>query len=241
VCTSVCEMALEAGFRHIDSAHAYKNEAEAGVSLRSTKCKREDIFFTTKIPQDLGSFDDNYASLLESVRQINGGNENSYVDLFLIHSARIGPEGIKNVWTVLEKFLREGMTRRIGVSNFTRLDIEGMKEYSTIWPPHVNQIQARYLNPWIQNRELLQYCQEQSIIVQAYSPLTHGLMLDEPIIEEIAQRYRKSPAQVLIRYCLQKGWVPLTWSVHRERIEENTRLYDFDISDSDLATLDSLN
>lgn len=144
ICTSLCEMALEAGFRHIDSAQAYENEAQAGTCLRSTKCKREDIFFTTKIPKDLGSFDDNYASLLESVRRINGGDSNGYVDLFLIHSARIGPEGIKNLWTALEKLLKEGKTRSIGVSNFKRQDIEGMKEYATIWPPHVNQIQARY-------------------------------------------------------------------------------------------------
>lgn len=156
VCTSVCETALDAGYRHIDSAQAYRNEAEAGASLRSTPVRRGDVFFTTKIPRDLGSVEANYASLVESVRKINGvGGDGSgeegdaaggasayYVDLFLIHTSRMGPEGIKNVWQALEKLLQEGKTRSIGVSNFNKDDIEGMKGYATVWPPHVNQIQV---------------------------------------------------------------------------------------------------
>lgn len=142
-CTSVCETALEAGYRHIDSAQAYRNEAEAGASLRSTSVRRRDIFFTTKIPRDFGSVDANYASLVESVKRINGEDgEDGYVDLFLIHTPRMGPAGIKNVWLALEKLLKEGKTRSIGVSNFSRDDIEGMKEYASVWPPHVNQIQV---------------------------------------------------------------------------------------------------
>lgn len=144
VCTSVCEMALEAGYRHIDSAQAYRNEAEAGAALRSTSVQRKDIFFTTKIPRDLGSVDANYASLVESVDKINGGagGADAYVDLFLIHTPRMGADGIKNVWQALEKLLKEGKTRSIGVSNFSMSDIDGMKEYATVWPPHVNQIQV---------------------------------------------------------------------------------------------------
>lgn len=148
VCTSVCESALGAGYRHIDSAQAYRNEAEAGAALWSTPVERGDIFFTTKIPRDLGSVDANYASLVESVEKINGGGGggdgggDAYVDLFLIHTPRMGAEGIKNVWQALEKLLEEGKTRSIGVSNFNKTHIEGMKEYATVWPPHVNQIQV---------------------------------------------------------------------------------------------------
>lgn len=143
VCTSVCETALQVGYRHIDSAQAYRNEAEAGASLRATKVARKDIFFTTKIPRDLGSVDANYESVVDSVKKINGGDDkDGYVDLFLIHTPRMGPEGIKNVWQALEKLLKEGKTRSIGVSNFSKADIEGMKEYATVWPPHVNQIQV---------------------------------------------------------------------------------------------------
>lgn len=145
VCTSVVEMALEAGYRHVDSAQAYRNEAEAGAALRSSSAvKRKDVFFTTKIPRDLGSVDANYASLVESVNKINGDgpDADAYVDLFLIHTPRMGAEGIKNVWLALEKLLKEGKTRSIGVSNFNGEHIQGMKEYATVWPPHVNQIQV---------------------------------------------------------------------------------------------------
>lgn len=144
VCTEVCEWALESGYRHIDSAQAYRNEAEAGAALRSTKVARKDIFFTTKIPRDLGSVDANYESVIESIKKINDGDDKKgYVDLFLIHTPRMGPQGIKNVWQALERLLKEGKTRSIGVSNFSKTDIEGMKEYATVWPPHVNQIQVR--------------------------------------------------------------------------------------------------
>lgn len=145
VCTSVVEMALEAGYRHVDSAQAYRNEAEAGAALRSSSAvKRKDVFFTTKIPRDLGSVDANYASLVESVNKINGDgpDADAYVDLFLIHTPRMGAEGIKNVWQALEKLLKEGKTRSIGVSNFNGEHIQGMKEYATVWPPHVNQIKV---------------------------------------------------------------------------------------------------
>lgn len=152
VCTEVCEMAIEAGYRHIDSAQAYRNEAEAGAAMRTKAVRRrQDVFFTTKIPRDLGSVDANYASLLESVNKINGrssddnADNDAYVDLFLIHSPRMGPDGIKNVWLALEKLMKEGKTKSIGVSNFNKDDIEGMREYATVWPPHVNQIQVRSL------------------------------------------------------------------------------------------------
>ncbi|KAJ4408876.1 hypothetical protein N0V82_009606 [Gnomoniopsis sp. IMI 355080] len=239
VCTEVCEWALEAGYRHIDSAQAYRNEAEAGAALRSTKVARKDIFFTTKIPRDLGSVDANYESVIESIKKINDGDDKKgYVDLFLIHTPRMGPAGIKNVWQALERLLKEGKTRSIGVSNFSKADIEGMKEYATVWPPHVNQIQ---LNPWVQERETVQYCTEQNIVLQAYSPLATGRKLNDPTVGEIAKKYDgKSPAQILIRYCLQKGWVPLPKSVHKDRITENTKLYDFELSAEDMATLDGL-
>ena len=145
VCTSVVEAALEAGYRHVNSAQAYRNEAEAGAALRSSGAvKRKDVFFTTKIPRDLGSVDANYASLVESVNKINGAGPgaDSYVDLFLIHTPRMGAEGIKNVWLALERLLKEGKARSIGVSNFNAENIQGIKEYATVWPPHVNQIQA---------------------------------------------------------------------------------------------------
>lgn len=270
VCTSVVETALDAGYRHIDSAQAYRNEAEAGAALRTTDVPREDIFFTTKIPRDLGSVDANYESLLESVAKINGGDtsEDAYVDLFLIHTPRMGAEGIKNVWQALEKLLDEGKTRSIGVSNFQAADIEGMKEYATVWPPHVNQIKVclcihsrlppicffflsssflanfdticAQLNPWVQEQDVVKYCDDKDVVLQAYSPLENGKRLNDATVGQLAKKYEKSPAQVLIRYSLQKGWVPLPKSVHADRIVENTQIYDFELSKKDMSILDGL-
>lgn len=147
VCTSVVASALEVGYRHIDTAQAYRNEAEAGAAMRSTSVKREDIFFVTKIHRDLGSVAANYESVLESVTKINGGDTSSdaYVDLFLIHTPDLENDGVKHVWQALEKLLAEGKTKCIGVSNFEIEHIEAMKEYATVWPPHVNQIQVCFL------------------------------------------------------------------------------------------------
>lgn len=259
VCTSVVETALDAGYRHIDSAQAYRIEAEAGAALRNTDVDRHDIF-TTKIPRDLGTVDANYESLLESVVKINGGDtsDNAYVDLFLIHSPRIGPDGIQNIWQALEKLLDEGKTRSIGVSNFKLSDIEAMKAYATVWPPHVNQIQVRFLlarfaiwgtyltpllsqlNPWVQQRDVVKYCDDNGIVLRAYSPLATGRRLDDATVGGLANKYKKSPAQVLIRYSLQKGWVPLPKSVHADRIVENTQIYDFELSRKDMSILDGL-
>jgi len=249
VCTDVCQMALEAGYSHIDSAQAYRNEAEAGAAMRTKAVKsRKDVFFTTKIPRDMGSVDANYASLVESVNKINGGGcgcsakdcadkDKAYVDLFLIHGPRPGPDGIKNMWLALERLLKEGKTKSIGVSNFNKDHIEQMKEYATVWPPHVNQIQ---LNPWVQQRDTVQYCEEQGIVLEAYSPLAIGRRLDDPVVGTIAKKYNKSPAQTLIRWSLQKGWVPLPKSVHKDFIVENTQVYDFEISSADMKSLDML-
>jgi len=245
VCTDVCQTALEVGYHHIDSAQVYRNEAEAGAALRTKAVKhRKDVFFTTKIPRDFGSVEANYASLLESVNKINGvdsdddaAKDDAYVDLFLIHTSRIGPDGIKNVWLALEKLLKEGKTRSIGVSNFEKSHIEAMKEYATVWPPHVNQIQ---LNPWVQRKDTVEYCKEQGIVLEAYSPLAIGKRLDDPLVGIVAKKYNKSPAQTLIRWSLQKGWVPLPKSVHKERIIENTQIFDFEISPADMASLDLL-
>jgi len=244
VCKEACEIALEVGYHHIDSAQVYRNEAEAGAAMRTKAVKRrKDVFFTTKIPRDLGSVDANYESLLESVNKINGVDEgetakdDAYVDLFLIHSPRMGPIGIKNVWLALEKLLKEGKTRSIGVSNFNKDHIEGMKRYATVWPPHVNQIQ---LNPWVQQKDTVKYCEDQGIVLEAYSPLAVGQRLDDPVVGTVAKKYNKSPAQTLIRWSLQKGWVPLPKSVHKDRIIENTQIFDFEISPADMASLDML-
>lgn len=141
-CVESSRRALEAGYRHIDTAQFYGNEAEVGSAIQQSGIARREIFATTKILSPAGSPEATYSKLLESVEKVGG--ENGYVDLFLIHSSGSGSSGRKLLWQALERLLEEGKTRSIGVSNFGVGHIEEMKAYAKVWPPHVNQIEVSY-------------------------------------------------------------------------------------------------
>lgn len=142
-CVTSCHHALEAGYRHIDTAQFYGNEKEVGEALRTCGLPREEVFVTTKIISPAGSIEATYDKLLASVEKIGGPN--GYVDLFLIHSSSSGAAGRKVLWQALERLLEEGRTRSIGVSNYGVRHIEEMRAYARVWPPHVNQIEVRFL------------------------------------------------------------------------------------------------
>lgn len=259
--------ALDAGYRHIDSAQLYNNEAELGRAIRRSGVDRKDVFLTTKIRYPGMNKAKTWKKVLDSVKKVSGtevatgrkrkraddegtpaapvegqidaGNE-EYVDLFLVHTPYGGPNAKKErreMWLALERAFEEGKARSIGVSNYKVEHLEEMREYAKVWPPHVNQIQ---LNPWDQQREVIAYCQEHGIVVQAFSPLARGDRWDEPAVAELADKYGKSPAQLLIRYALQKGWVPLPKSERPERMKENARVFDFVIKDEHIGMLDEL-
>lgn len=139
-CTKSCLAALKAGYRHIDTAQYYENEAEVGEAVRQSGIPRSEVFITTKILSAKGSVEKSYQSVLESVRAIDG--EDGYVDLFLIHNATVGAAARKELWLALEKLHKEGKAKSIGVSNYGVGHIEEMKEYATTWPPHVNQLEV---------------------------------------------------------------------------------------------------
>lgn len=141
VCVKSCLKALEAGYRHIDTAQFYANEAEVGEALRTSTVPREQVFVTTKILSPAASVEATYDKLLASVHKISGAD--GYVDLFLIHSSSSGSAGRKLLWQALEKLFFEGKTKSIGVSNFGVGHIEEMRSYAQVWPPHVNQIEVR--------------------------------------------------------------------------------------------------
>ena len=143
-CVAAVLAALKAGYRHIDTAQYYENEKEVGEAVRQSGLKRSDVFITTKIDHSEGSVEETYQSVLNSVKLIAG--EDGAVDLFLVHTADIGPADCKVVWLALEKLLEEGKTRSIGVSNYGIGHIEEMKQYAKIWPPHVNQIEVSRLD-----------------------------------------------------------------------------------------------
>ncbi|KAG9520371.1 aldo-keto reductase, partial [Aureobasidium melanogenum] len=233
-CKKSCLTALEAGYRHIDSAQYYANEQLVGDAVKESNVDRKDVFITTKILTPGKDEEETYQSLVESVNKIDQGG---YVDLFLIHSPSSGPQGRKTMWTALERLYKEGKAKAIGVSNFGKGQIEELKSFAKVWPPHVNQIE---LHPWNQQRVAVEYCQANNIIVEAYCPLVRNQKADDPTLNSLAQKYKKSTGQVLIRYCLQKGWVPLPKSDTPSRIRDNADIYDFEISKEDMSKLDDL-
>ncbi|KAJ5104877.1 Aldo/keto reductase subgroup [Penicillium alfredii] len=234
-CGKSCLKALETGYRHIDTAQFYANEKEVGEALQASNIPRDRVFVTTKILSPAGSVDANYDKLLASVHKIGGAD--GYVDLFLIHSSKSGPEGRKQMWQALEKLYEEGKAKSIGVSNFGVQHIEEMRSYAKVWPPHVNQIE---LHPWCQQRTIDAYCKQNGIIVEAYSPIVRNYKANDPTLVEIAKKYGQSTQQVLIRYALQKGWVPLPKTDNPDRIVSNAEVFGFDISKEDMAELDAL-
>ncbi|KAK3369307.1 putative aldo-keto reductase [Lasiosphaeria ovina] len=238
-CAAACAHALQSGYRHIDTARLYRNEEQVGTAVRESGLSRADVFVTTKQGVRGDTPELTYQLALESVEKVAGSAPGAYVDLFLVHIPHIrgGADGRKEVWLALERLFREGRARAIGVSNYGVQHIEEMKAYATVWPPHVNQIE---LHPWCQQRELVAYCEEQGIVVQAYSPLATGTKLGDPTVEQMAGRLSKSLAQVLIRYGLQKGWVVLPKSENPERIRQNTDVFDFELGEDDMRVLDGL-
>ncbi|MCJ1306883.1 hypothetical protein MMC25_000527 [Agyrium rufum] len=246
-CIASCTHALNVGYRHIDTAQYYGNETEVGTAVRDWMkpgsgpgaekgLSRKDIFITTKILAAGKDFEASYKKCKESVDKIDPG-EGGYVDLFLIHSPSSGSIKRKEMWTALERLHEEGKAKSIGVSNYGVGHIDEMKGYAKIWPPHVNQIE---LHPWCQQRTITQYCDAHKIIIEAYSPIVRGQKSHDPTLVKISKKHGHTPAQILIRYCLQKGWVPLPKSDTPSRIEENMTVYGFELDEEDMKTLNDL-
>jgi diketogulonate reductase-like aldo/keto reductase len=230
--------ALRAGYRHIDTARAYGNEASVGRAVRNSGIPRDQIFVTTKLPAEIKDYDRAVASFETTERALDLGP----ADLYLIHApwpwSQVGKDcraGNIAVWRAMEEFYAAGRVRSIGVSNFTADDIESLRSGSTVTPV-ANQI--RYFVGHTQP-DVTAYCREHQILVEGYSPLATGAILDNPEVAEIAQRYGKSVAQLCIRYLLEHDVLPLPKSTTPSRIVENADV-DFAISADDLTYLDGL-
>jgi diketogulonate reductase-like aldo/keto reductase len=222
--------ALEARYRHIDTASAYGNEENVGAAIRMSGLPRESIFVTTKLwNSDHGNPE---RALDTSLRKL----KMDYVDLYLIH---FPVRQRRQSWRALEALQKKGKTRSIGVSNFTIAHLsELLDERETV--PAVNQVE---FHPYLYQQDLLAFCRAKGIVVEAYSPLTHGERLEDPKLVAIAKKYSspkaKSTAQILIRWALQHGLVVLPKSSNRRRIFENADVFDFEISEDDMRLLDS--
>ncbi|KAK3075718.1 hypothetical protein LTR53_000760 [Teratosphaeriaceae sp. CCFEE 6253] len=230
-----CLEALKAGYRHIDTAQGYSNEKQVGEAVEKSGLARKDIYVTSKIWEAASDVESTYDKCLGSVETIVG--KDGYLDLMLIHNAAVGAEPRKRMWLAMEKLHEEGKFKSIGVSNYGIGHIEEMKKYAKVWPPAVNQLE---LHPWLQQREVVEYCHKNGIVVEAYCPLVRNQKAEDPTLNEVAKKHGKTTAQVLVRYCIDKGWSPLPKSDTPERIAQNADVFGFELGKEDLEKLDAL-
>ena len=225
-CEDAVRWALEAGYRHIDTAQAYGNERSVGRALRDSGVRREEIFITTKFyPRRK----DAEAEAQRSLERL--GVE--HVDLYIIHWPQGGPTW---AWDGMQRARARGYARSIGVSNFSIGELDELLAVADT-PPVVNQVQ---FSPFEYRRALLQGCEQRGVVIEAYSPLGTGRHLGDDRVRQIADRLGRTPAQVLVRWCLQRDLVVLPKSTRRERIEQNAQVFNFTLPDDDMAALDAL-
>jgi diketogulonate reductase-like aldo/keto reductase len=225
-CVNAVQLALDLGYRHVDTAQAYGNEESVGKALRNSGVPRDEVFLTTKFYPGNA---DPVGAVQQSLQRLGV----DYVDLYLIHWPEGGPTW---AWPGMERARQIGAARSIGVSNFGTAELEQAIAAGTVRPA-VNQVE---FNPVHYRRGLLDASLQQDVVVEAYSPLGTGRHLSDKTVRRVAERAGRTPAQVLLRWCLQRGIPVIPKSTHRERIEENAEIFDFVLSDDDMAALDSL-
>ena len=231
--------AIEIGYRNIDTAQAYGNERGVGEGVRTSGVSREELFVSTKLAAEIKDHDGAVAAIDESLAKLDIG----YIDLMLIHAPqpwddfRGGDyaEGNRQAWRALEEAHEAGKIRAIGVSNFLQSDLENILEHGTV-TPHVNQLLVHAGNT---PSELITYCQSKGILVEAYSPIAHGEILDNTQVQAMAQKYGVSVPQLCIRYTLQLGTVSLPKTANPDHMRSNAQA-DFEISEADMDVLKDL-
>lgn len=226
----VVRQALACGYRHVDTARIYGNEADVAEGIRESGVAREDVFVTTKVWND----DQGYDKTLRAVEASLGRMRFQHIDLVLLHWPVIGKR--LDAWRALERLHADGQARAIGVSNFMPHHLrELLANCNEV--PSVNQVE---LSPFLQQREVRELCETHGIVVEAYSPLTKGVRLAHPVVVRIAGELGRTPAQVLLRWGIQKGLVVLPKSTRPARLEENLAALDFALRDEDMVALDAL-
>jgi len=231
-CAEPLAAAIKAGYRHIDSAQFYRNQDQVGEAFRVSGLSRDELFITTKV----SSTNQGYTKALRSVDESLKKMKLDYVDLFLIHDPLSGKTKRLETYKALMEAKEKGKIRSVGVSNYGVHHLEEIKA-AGMPTPTVNQIE---LHPWCQQRPIVEYCKANNIVVEAYSPLTQGQYFTDSTLVKVAQAHSKDPAQILIRWSLQKGYSPLPKSSTPSRVISNSQVYDFTLSDSEMASLDAL-
>lgn len=236
----VVECALEAGYRHIDTAQAYGNEEGVGKAIRKSNIARQDLFITSKIAAEAKTYQEAYDSINETLNKMGL----DYLDLMIIHSPQPWQEfrddnryfkENKKVWKALETAYQEGKVKAIGVSNFLKDDLENILNSCQI-KPMVNQILTHISNT---KTELIKFCKENDILVEAYSPIAHGAILKNENISAMANKYNVSVARLCIRYIIQLGLVALPKASSKEHLIDNLKV-DFEISEEDMEVLKAI-
>lgn len=235
------QYALAAGYRAIDSAQMYHNERECGQAIKtfladksanSTGLKREDIFFTSKLASN-ASYEIARESIRKSVQTCGLG----YIDLFLLHSPYGGKRARLSSWKAVEDAIEAGEIKIGGVSNFGVKHLEELIESKPKILPAINQIEV---HPFNTRTSITSFCQKNGIAVEAYAPLARALRMKDPTIVELSKKYSCTPAQLMVRWSLQHGFIPLPKSVSKERIEANAKIDSFEIEDKDMEKMDAL-
>ncbi|BDG81550.1 glyoxal reductase [Bacillus subtilis] len=229
--TESVKAAIKNGYRSIDTAAVYKNEEGVGIGIKESGVAREELFITSKVWNEDQGYDTTLAAFEKSLERL----QLDYLDLYLIHWP--GKDKYKDTWRALEKLYKDGKIRAIGVSNFQVHHLEELLKDAEI-KPMVNQVE---FHPRLTQKELRDYCKKQGIQLEAWSPLMQGQLLDNEVLTQIAEKYNKSVAQVILRWDLQHEVVTIPKSIKEHRIIENADIFDFELSQEDMDEIDALN
>ena len=226
--------ALEHGYRAIDTAAAYGNEEGVGKAIKDSGIKREDIFVTTKLWNDSHDYDKALKAFDASMEKLGL----DYLDLYLIHWPVPAQDKFSEAWRALERLYDEKRVRAVGVSNFKPHHLESLLQTANL-VPMVNQIE---LHPRLQQHETRQFCDQHNIQIESWSPIMRGgELLGNELLQSIGEKHQKTPAQVIIRWHIQSGFVVIPKSVHNERIDENFDVFNFELDEDDMEEIASLN
>lgn len=239
---TACLEAFKVGYRHIDSAAAYRNEAGCGDALRASGIPRSEIFFTSKIPPSAikGGYDATKEQVATSLKTAGV----DYFDLILLHAPYGGSAARKGAWKALVEAVEEGKIRSIGISNYGVHHLDELEQ-------HIAELKAERgnggvisvgqyeIHPWCARNDIIDWCAKRNIACEAYSPVVQGARWGDKTLAKLAEKYGKTEAQILLRWSLEKGLVPLPKSVTPSRIKENTELYDFEFGKEDVAELET--
>ncbi|GAB7329787.1 hypothetical protein MBLNU13_g01513t1 [Cladosporium sp. NU13] len=238
VADDVVSHAIKSGYRHVDSAHAYRNEEPTAKGLLDAGIPRDQLFYTSKVPPKYINYEDAKRCINESL----ASTKLQYIDLYLLHAPYGGTKSRLGAWKALVEAVKEGKVRSIGVSNFGVHHLNELEKWQKEQSPDdagilsVNQVQ---LHPWLARSDIVEWCTQRGIVLEAYSPLVRATRGDDPLLKPLTAKYGKTSAQILLRWGLQKGFVVLPKSVTHSRIEENTNVFDFELSAEDMKSLDT--